>query len=79
VLRVSEQIIYPPSQDITGLPAMIHLKVTRSHLKIRILVQSQGGLEFQPGGILKYFEDLKRELNTGFEPKDNFEMASKKR
>jgi predicted amidohydrolase YtcJ len=41
------------------------------------LVQSQGGLKFQPGGILRYFEDLKRELNTGFGIKDIFEIASK--
>jgi hypothetical protein len=28
-------------------------------------------------GILKYFEELKRELNIGFGPKDIFEIASK--
>ena len=38
----------------------------RSYLKIRILFQSQGELEFQPAGILKYFEELKLKLNTGF-------------
>ena len=27
-------------------------------------------------GILQYFEDLKRESNTGFEPKDIFEIGS---
>jgi len=48
----------------------------RSHLKIKILVQSQGGFKFQPAGILQYFEDLKREHNTEFGPKDNFEIAS---
>jgi hypothetical protein len=30
----------------------------------------------QPAGILKYFEDLKREPNTGFGPKDIFEIDS---
>jgi hypothetical protein len=48
----------------------------RSHLKNRIFVQSQGGLEFQPAGVLQYFEDLKREPNTGFGPKDIFEIGS---
>jgi len=48
----------------------------RSHLKNRILVQSQGGLEFQSAGILKYFEDLKQKPNAGFGPKDIFEIAS---
>jgi hypothetical protein len=38
----------------------------RSHLKNRILVQSQGRLEFQPAGILMYFEELKLKLNAGF-------------
>ena len=36
----------------------------------------QGGLKFQPAGILKYFEDLKREPNTGFGPKDIYEIGS---
>jgi hypothetical protein len=49
---------------------------TRSHLKIRILVQNQGGAEFQPAGILMYVEDLKRGPNIEFGPKDFFEIAS---
>jgi len=40
------------------------------------LVQGQGGGEFQPAGILKYVEDLKREPNADIEPKDIFEIAS---
>ena len=52
---------------------------TRSHLKIRILVQVQGGIEFQPADILKYFEELKLGPNTEIGTKDFFEMASKKR
>ena len=40
------------------------------------MVQDQGGAEFQPAGILKYVEDLKRDTNTGIGPKDFFEMAS---
>jgi hypothetical protein len=31
----------------------------RSQLKNKIFAQSQGGREFQPAGILQYFEDLK--------------------
>jgi len=54
------------------------MNIIRSHLKNRILVQSQGELEFQPAGILRYFEDLKRELNTGFGSKDIFEIAYSK-
>ena len=52
-------------------------KFTRSHLKIRILAQVQGGAEFQPEDILKYFEELKRGPNTEIGTKDFFEMASK--
>jgi len=40
------------------------------------LVQSQGEIKFQSVGILKYFKELKRELNAGFGPKDIFEIAS---
>jgi hypothetical protein len=46
-----------------------------SHLKKRILVQDQGGAEFQPAGILKYVEDLKRGTNAEVGPKDFFEIA----
>jgi hypothetical protein len=48
----------------------------RSCLKKWILVQGQGGREFQPGGILLYFEDLERAPNAEIEPKDFFEIAS---
>ena len=48
----------------------------RSHLKNRILVQDQGGAEFQPADILKYDEDLKREPNADIGPKGIFEIAS---
>jgi len=48
----------------------------RSHLKNRILVQVQGGTEFQPADILKYFEELKLGHNTEIGEKDLFEMAS---
>jgi hypothetical protein len=48
----------------------------RSHLKKRILVQDQGGVKFQPTGILKYVEDLKRRPNAEIGPKDFFEIAS---
>jgi hypothetical protein len=49
----------------------------RSHLKNRILVQGRGGAEFQTGGILEYFEDLKRGTNKDIGPKDIFEIASR--
>jgi len=51
-------------------------EIFRSHLKNRILVQVQGGTEFQPADILKYFEELKRGPNTKIGTKDIFEMAS---
>ena len=44
--------------------------------KKRILVQDQGGAEFQAAGKLKYVEDLKLGTNTEIGPKDFFEMAS---
>ena len=50
--------------------------LTRSHLKNRILVQSQGGARFQPAGILEYVEDLKPGPNAEIGPKDIFEIAS---
>jgi hypothetical protein len=45
---------------------------------MKILVQNQGGLEFQSAGILKYVEDLKEGANTEFGPKDYFEIACNK-
>jgi hypothetical protein len=48
----------------------------RSNLKKRILVQNRGGAAFLTGGILEYFEDLKRGTNKEFGPKDFFEIAS---
>ena len=47
----------------------------RTHLKNKILSQGQGGLEFQPAGILLYFEELKRESNTEIGTKDIFEIG----
>jgi hypothetical protein len=49
---------------------------TRRYLKIRIFVRDQGGAEYQPAGILKYVEDLRRGLNADIGRKDSFEMAS---
>jgi hypothetical protein len=40
------------------------------------LAQGQGRTEFQPAGILKYVEDLKRGPNTEIGEKDFFEIAS---
>jgi len=39
------------------------------------LAQSQGGDEFQPADILKYFEGLKRGPNAEVGPIDFFEIA----
>jgi rSAM/selenodomain-associated transferase 2/rSAM/selenodomain-associated transferase 1 len=50
--------------------------VFRSHLKNRVLAQGQGRTEFQPAGILKYVEELKRGPNTEIGKKDFFEIAS---
>ena len=52
------------------------MKSIRSHLKKKVLVQDQGEAEFQPTGILKYVEDLKRGSNAEVGPKDFFEIAS---
>ena len=51
-------------------------ETTISHLKKKILVQYRGGTEFQPAGILQYFEDLKRDANKEIGTKDFFEIAS---
>ena len=37
----------------------------------------KGGGEFQPAGLRKQVEGLKREPNAGIEPKDIFEIAYK--
>ena len=44
-----------------------------------MLVQDRGGFLFQPAGILKYVEDLKRGANKDMGPKDFFEMACNKK
>jgi hypothetical protein len=54
---------------------MIIIFFSRSHLKDRILVQGQGGSRFQPAGILKYVEDLKRGPNAEIGLIDIFEIA----
>ena len=56
--------------------SLLRIESLRSHLKNRILVLSQGGTEFQPKDILKYFEELKRDPNTEIGPKDFFVTAS---
>jgi len=42
------------------------------------LVQDQGDLKFHPTGILWYFEELEREINTEIGTKDIFEIGSNK-
>jgi hypothetical protein len=49
--------------------------LNRSHLKIRIFGRDQGETEDQSAGILKYVEDLSRELNADIGQKDFFEIA----
>ena len=43
------------------------------------MFQGQGDLEFQPAGILLYFEELKREINAEIGIKDIFKIGSGKR
>jgi hypothetical protein len=62
--------------QILAKKAVLIQALTRSHLKIRILVQDQGGADVQPAGILKYSEELKRGPNKEIGPKGFFEMAS---
>jgi len=50
----------------------------RRYLKNKILGQYRGGAEFQTGGILSYFEDLKRGSSKEIGAKDIFEMPSNK-
>jgi hypothetical protein len=40
------------------------------------LAQVQGGIEFQPADILKYFEELKPGSNTEIGTKELFEIVS---
>jgi hypothetical protein len=51
-------------------------RLSRTHLKNRILVQDRGGAEFQTAGNLLVVEDLKRGTNKDIGPKDIFEMGS---
>jgi hypothetical protein len=44
--------------------------------KIGFGPQGQGGSKFQPTGILKHFEELKRDSNAEIGFKDIFETAS---
>jgi len=46
-----------------------------THLKSGILLQNQGDNEFQPAGILLYFEELERESNTEIGTKDILETG----
>jgi hypothetical protein len=50
--------------------------MAKSHPKIRIFVQGQGGSEFSAAGILLVFEDWKRGPDTEMGRKDDFEIAS---
>jgi hypothetical protein len=48
----------------------------RNYLKIRIFGRDQGEAEDQPGGILKYVEDLRQGLNADTGRKGFFELTS---
>ncbi len=69
------RILSEESQLLTAL--VKKLRMNRSHLQKRILVQDVGGFGFQTAGILRYIEDLKPESNTQIGPKDFFEIASR--
>jgi hypothetical protein len=73
---ISTQEMSDMSIFVSNARSQLKKKVTRSHLKNRILAQGQGRTEFQPAGILKYVEDLKRGPNTEIGEKDFFEIAS---
>jgi rSAM/selenodomain-associated transferase 2/rSAM/selenodomain-associated transferase 1 len=76
LLDVLKDVDHPEDLMIWEESRHINPSVFRSHLKNRILAQGQGGTEFQPAGILKYVEDLKRGPNTEIGEKDFFEIAS---
>jgi len=53
--------------------------MNRSHLKNRIFAEGQGGANFQTAGpALGGIEDLKRRPNAEIEPKDIFEITSRR-
>ncbi len=54
---------------------MVIIFLIKTHLKIRVLFQDQGDNEFQPAGILMYFEELERESNTEIGTYDIFETG----
>jgi len=72
----STREIFHGAVEHIGKKTVFVQALTRSHLKNRILAQGQGRTEFQPTGILKYVEDLKRGPNTEIGEKDFFEIAS---
>ena len=80
-LTYGDGLQLPTSRKKTKLESYLKIWMrnlyTKSHLKNRILVQDQGGAEFQPAGILKYFEELRRGPNIEIEPKNFFEIAFK--
>ncbi len=49
----------------------------RTPIKMKILVQGQGGGEVQAAGILAYSEDLNLASNTEIGPKAHFDRGSK--
>ena len=62
--------------DMMSIRVVLRLAKFRSNLKIGIFGRDQDEAEDQPGGILKYVEDLRRGLNADIGRKDFFEMAS---
>ena len=58
-----------PAKDQDGM------NVIRTYLEKRILVQDQGGAEFQPADILQYFEELEEGSNAEIALKNFFEIG----
>jgi hypothetical protein len=50
--------------DMMSIRVVLRLAKFRSNLKIGIFGRDQDEAEEQPGGILKYVEDLRRGLNA---------------
>ena len=73
------QNAYPMPRACSAMPQdFLHLDGHYKPSQKRILVQDQGGFEFQTAGIRLYAEDLEPGSNTEIGPKDFFEMACSK-
>jgi hypothetical protein len=57
-------------------PQIVVDRSTKAISKIELWLKLKAGPKFQPAGILKYFEELKRGPNAEIGPKGIFEIAS---